>query len=48
MAYPRMRQIDAYPIFALTFTPDGSELYAAGMGSTTDPAAGNGRQLWHR
>ena len=35
-------------IFALTFTPDGNELYAAGMGSTTDPAAGNGRQLWHR
>jgi WD40 repeat protein len=35
-------------VFALAFTPDGRDLYAAGMGSTTDPAAGNGRQLWHR
>ena len=35
-------------IFALTFTPDAGELYAAGMGTTRDPAAGNGRQLWHR
>jgi WD40 repeat protein len=23
-------------------------MYLAGMGSTTDPAAGNGRQLWQR
>lgn len=35
-------------IFALMFTPDGQQIYAAGMGSTTDPAAGNGRQLWQR
>src|SRR2546430_15899742 len=34
--------------FALMFTPDGQQIYAAGMGSTTDPAAGNGRQLWQR
>jgi len=33
-------------IFALKFSPDGESLYAAGMGSTTDPAAGNGLQLW--
>jgi len=35
-------------IFSLTFAPDDSSLYAAGMGSTTDPAAGNGKQLWQR
>jgi len=35
-------------IFSMAFTPDGSELYVAGMGSTRDPAAGNGRQLWQR
>ncbi len=35
-------------IFALKFSPDGKELYAVGMGSTTDPAAGNGLQLWQR
>ncbi len=35
-------------VFALMFTPDSREIYAAGMGSTTDPAAGNGRQLWQR
>jgi WD40 repeat protein len=35
-------------VFALAFTPDGEHLLAAGMGSTTDPAAGNGRQLWER
>jgi WD40 repeat protein len=35
-------------IFALTFSPDSNELYAAGMGSTRDPAAGNGLQLWQR
>jgi len=33
-------------IFAMQFTPDGGGLLLAGMGSTTDPAAGNGRQLW--
>ncbi len=35
-------------IFAMQFTPDGEELVVAGMGATTDPAAGNGRQLWQR
>jgi WD40 repeat protein len=35
-------------IYAMQFTPDGEELIVAGMGSTTDPAAGNGRQLWQR
>lgn len=35
-------------IFALMFAPDSKEIYVAGMGSTTDPAAGNGRQLWQR
>jgi WD40 repeat protein len=35
-------------IFALHFAANDEELYAAGMGSTTDPAAGNGRQLWQR
>lgn len=35
-------------IFSMTFTPDGDELIVAGMGSTRDPAAGNGRQLWQR
>ena len=35
-------------IYAMRFTPDGEELLVAGMGSTTDPAAGNGRQLWQR
>lgn len=35
-------------IFALHFAANDAELYAAGMGSTTDPAAGNGRQLWQR
>jgi len=35
-------------IYALMFTPDSQQIYAAGMGTTTDPAAGNGRQLWQR
>ena len=35
-------------IFALHFAANDEELYAAGMGSTTDPAAGNGKQLWQR
>jgi WD40 repeat protein len=35
-------------IFAMKFSPDGKDLYVAGMGSTTDPAAGNGLQLWQR
>lgn len=35
-------------IFALAFTPDGSELLLAGMGPMRDPMAGNGRQLWQR
>lgn len=35
-------------IFALTFSPDGNHVIAAGMGPMTDPMAGNGRQLWQR
>ena len=35
-------------IYALHFTANDDELYLAGMSSTTDPAAGNGRQLWQR
>lgn len=35
-------------IFAMNFGADSSELWVAGMGSTTDPAAGNGKQLWQR
>jgi WD40 repeat protein len=35
-------------IFALHFAANDEELYLAGMGSTTDPAAGNGKQLWQR
>lgn len=35
-------------IFALAFSPDGSQILAAGMGPMVDPMAGNGRQLWQR
>jgi WD40 repeat protein len=35
-------------IYAMHFTPDGDHLLVCGMGSTTDPAAGNGKQLWQR
>ena len=35
-------------IFALTFTPTGDAVLAAGMGPMRDPMAGNGRQLWQR
>lgn len=35
-------------IHAMLFSPDGEYLLVAGMGSTTDPAAGNGKQLWQR
>lgn len=35
-------------IYALHFAAGDEELYLAGMGSTTDPAAGNGKQLWQR
>ena len=35
-------------VFALHFAPDDQSLYLAGMGSTTDPAAGNGKQLWQK
>lgn len=35
-------------IHALTFTPDGDHVLAAGMGPMRDPMAGNGRQLWQR
>lgn len=35
-------------IFSLTFAPDDSAIYVAGMGSTLDPAAGNGKQLWQK
>ncbi|MGK0184945.1 MAG: WD40 repeat protein [Verrucomicrobiales bacterium] len=33
-------------VFALAFSPDDSKIYLSGMGSTRDPAAGNGKQLW--
>ncbi|MBN9693196.1 MAG: hypothetical protein J0M24_23380 [Verrucomicrobia bacterium] len=35
-------------IFALTFSPDGQELYVCGMGPMVDPMAGNGVQRWQR
>ena len=35
-------------IYGMHFTPDGEHLFVCGMGSTTDPAAGNGKQLWQR
>lgn len=35
-------------IFALHFAAKDEQLVLAGMGSTTDPAAGNGKQLWQR
>ena len=35
-------------VFSLTFAPDDQSIYLAGMGSTRDPAAGNGKQLWQR
>lgn len=35
-------------IYAMRFAPDGEELLVCGMGSTRDPAAGNGKQLWER
>lgn len=35
-------------IYSLAFSPDDSEIFLAGMGSTRDPAAGNGKQLWER
>ncbi|MFT4551103.1 MAG: dipeptidyl aminopeptidase/acylaminoacyl peptidase [Verrucomicrobiales bacterium] len=35
-------------VFALQFAPDGESVYLAGMGTTRDPAAGNGAQLWEQ
>lgn len=35
-------------VFALEFSPDGSSLYACGMGPMRDPMAGNGVQRWQR
>ena len=35
-------------IFSIEFSPDDSSIYIAGMGSTRDPAAGNGKQLWEK
>jgi WD40 repeat protein len=35
-------------IFAIKFTPAGSELLLCGMGPMRDPMAGNGRQLWQK
>lgn len=35
-------------VFALQFSPDGSDLYACGMGPMRDPMAGNGVQRWIR
>ncbi len=33
-------------VFSMEFSPDDNSIYLAGMGSTRDPAAGNGKQLW--
>ncbi|CAN5420745.1 hypothetical protein BH23VER1_BH23VER1_35790 [soil metagenome] len=33
-------------VFALAFAPGDESILLAGMGSTRDPAAGNGKQLW--
>jgi WD40 repeat protein len=35
-------------IYAVSFSPDGEHLYAAGMGEMNDPMAGNGKQRWQR
>ena len=35
-------------IYSLKFSNTGEDLYLVGMGSTRDPAAGNGRQMWQR
>lgn len=35
-------------VFAMTFHPDGDELYVCGMGPMRDPMAGNGVQRWQR
>lgn len=35
-------------IFDLSFTPNGEELIACGMGPMRDPMAGNGKQTWQR
>ena len=31
--------------FSIEFSPDDSFIYVAGMGSTRDPAAGNGKPM---
>ena len=35
-------------VFAVSFSPEGESLFAAGMGDMRDPMAGNGKQLWQR
>lgn len=35
-------------VFSLAFGANDDALYLSGMGSTTDPAAGNGKQPWER
>ncbi|MEM7010461.1 MAG: hypothetical protein AAF585_03155 [Verrucomicrobiota bacterium] len=35
-------------VFSLAFAPDDQSIFLAGMGTTRDPAAGNGKQLWER
>ncbi len=35
-------------IYALAFAPDGASLLGCGMGSMTDPMAGNGKMTWQR
>jgi WD40 repeat protein len=35
-------------IFGVSFSPDGNELLACGMGPMKDPMAGNGKQTWQR
>jgi len=35
-------------VFAMSFHPDGDDLYFCGMGPMRDPMAGNGMQRWQR
>jgi WD40 repeat protein len=35
-------------IYALAFSPNGTEMLGCGMGAMTDPMAGNGKMTWQR
>lgn len=35
-------------IYSVVFSPEGNELFLAGMGDMQDPMAGNGQHLWQR